>query len=121
MFGLEDGDDVFAAEGDFIARLHANQVAHHPPAIQILPTAEHPLDVVAGGLGNVDGGRVHLHHSPPCDVHRQCGHVVEMGVRNEERLCSHERPGAATQVEPEFQFGNSPVRLHGRPGITFNG
>ena len=39
---------------------------------------------------------------------------------NEQRLRPHERPGAATQVETELQFGNPPVALDGRTGVALD-
>ena len=47
--------------------------------------------------------------------------MVHVGMRNEPLGRSHEGPRLSTEVETEFQFGNSPVRLHSGAGKTFDG
>ena len=41
--------------------------------------------------------------------------MIQMSMRDKERLRPHERPRAAPHVEPDFEFRDSPIGLHCSP------
>ena len=47
--------------------------------------------------------------------------MIEVGVGQEPGLGAHEIPGMRTEVEADFEFGDSPVALHRGAGIAFDG
>ena len=79
-------------------------VGELPPAVEPLHD-EHQLLHVVEALGrDVDHRRLHLHHPPPGDVHRQGRDVVEVRVRDEPRRRAHEVPRLRAEVEADVQF-----------------
>ena len=56
--------------------------------------------------GDVDRGRVHLHHPPSRDKDRQGGHVVQVTVGDEERVVII---GGAQFYEPEDLIGKTVI------------
>ena len=109
-----------ARQLDLLAGGQPHQVGGHPAAVEPLEGAQEQLDPLDGLGGQVDRGRLHLHHPPPRHVDRQRRQVVEVGVRDEPGRRRHERPRLAAQVEAELQLGDSPVGLHGGPRIPLD-
>ena len=72
-------------------------------------------------LRQVDRRRLHLHHPPPGDVDRQGDEVVDVGVRDEPGGRAHERPRLGAQIEADLELRDPPIRLHRRPGVSFDG
>ena len=118
--GRPGGDDVLAGQFDLRARLHADEVADLPAAVEPLHDQEQLLHIIDGLGRDDDERRFHLHHPPPGDVGRQGADVVEVGVRDEPVGHAHEVPRVRTNVEPDLEFGHPPARLHGGAAVPLD-
>ncbi len=121
VLGGERLDDQLARELDLVAGLEPDQIRRHPAAVEPLDGTQEQLDALDGLGRQVDRRRLHLHHPPPRDQHRQRRDVVQMDVANEPGGRRHERPGLAAQVKAELHLGHAPVRLHGRARVALDG
>ena len=86
MLGRKGRDDVLAGQLDLLAVVHADKLDGHPAAVEPLPDVQQPLDVFDRFLRQVDRRRLHLHHPPPRDEDGDRGQMIEMRVRDEDRL-----------------------------------
>jgi hypothetical protein len=120
MTRRDSRDDVLTRHLDFVARGYRLQLTGQAPAVELGELPQDPLHRLDRLGRHVDHRRRHLHHSPACNVHGQRDDVVQMAVRHEPRLCSHERPWLRAQVEAQLQLRESPVGLHGRTRVTLN-
>ena len=102
MFCGDRSDDQFSREFDFITRLHADEFARQASPIETLECLQHVINRIDRIFGQIDCGGRHFHHATTGDVDGQCCDVVEMCVRDEPGVGSHEGPRLRTEIEPQF-------------------
>ena len=82
VLGGRGGDHELARQLDFVAGPGSDEAARQPPAVEAADLLEDLFDGVDGVLGQIDRGRLHLHHPPPGDIDRQGHDVVDVRVRD---------------------------------------
>ena len=121
VFGAQGGDHVFATDLDFITGDHANQFTRHAASVQFAKLLQHIPSRIDSTVGQVDHRRIHFHHSPPRHIRWQRSNVIQVGVRDKHGWRAHEIPRLNAAIKQQFQFVDSPTRLHSRARVAFDG
>ncbi len=114
-------NDQFPGKGYFITGGDSVQDAGQPATIEMGKGSQQTFDIRNRVFRQINARRFHFHHPAPRDISRQRKQMIHVRMGYEPLRSSHETPRLGPEIETELQLRETPKRLHGRAGISFDG